>query len=1017
MTMLGSSVRNPFPGLRPFREDEEHLFFGRENQVDTMIDILSRTRFLAVVGTSGSGKSSLVNAGLRPALHRGLMAKGGTSWWMVQFRPGGKPIQALAHYLASEATPFTGFRPQHLSLADIMEATLRMTSLGLLDIYEQAHLREGTNLLVVVDQFEELFRFRETGDLAGSPEQDRDQDAVAFVNLLLEATSKPDVPIYIVITMRSDFLGECARFSGLAEAINKSLYLIPRMSRDQRRGAIAGPVGVGGAEVTSVLLNRLVNDVGDNPDQLSILQHALNRTWGNWQLDGHGPLSFQHYEAIGTMAHALDKHAESAYAEFRDEREKRICEKIFKALTDRGTDTRGTRRPTTFATLCALAGGSNAEVSKVIDVFREPSRSFLMPPLPEVLEEATVVDISHESFMRVWERLKNWTDEEAESARLYRRLSETADLHAKGRAALWRDPDLQLGLDWVKREQPSAAWASLYKSEEVAFQRAFDFLENSRRAREDEKRREEHLRQTSLRRTRLAAIVSMGILGIITLIGVYLTYRWTLDQAVEYVSDVDHFKYGSTGSERVDGIPYWLWVALPELFPEYLPDKTPGRGYSSFGMIYEPEKDGHKTDPMYDLPVGMSMRIMRGIEVVYFNCAACHAGVVPDTLSATPRVVTGMPANTFDLGALERYLISIAKSNKFTAERLLDQIRAMEDAPHRPVGKLDLINRYIFRYYAVYYLRESLLMLGDRHSFIDLMTWGPGRVDTYNELKSLFNFPMDRADPKELVGGADFPSVWNQGPREGMQLDWDGNNTSLIERNLAFSGTSVYPYALDASRVLRTATWLLSAKPPAYPYPVSPALATRGEPIYQEYCAGCHGTKDPPFRTALPLQNERVGTVVPIADIGTDKWRLNSYTWVLAANQSTLYAGYEKDWGFKPIFPQRFTHFRKTQGYANSPLDGIWLRAPYLHNGSVPNLKELLEPASVRTKMFYRGNDVYDRENVGFVSNVAVQGGRRFFLFDTSKHGNGDFGHEGRAYGTNLSADEKKALIEYLKTF
>jgi hypothetical protein len=157
--------------------------------------------------------------------------------------------------------------------------------------------------------------------------------------------------------------------------------------------------------------------------------------------------------------------------------------------------------------------------------------------------------------------------------------------------------------------------------------------------------------------------------------------------------------------------------------------------------------------------------------------------------------------------------------------------------------------------------------------------------------------------------------------------------------------------------------------------------------------------------------------VVPIEKIGTDRSRLDSYTWLLAVNQSTLYAGYEKDWGFDPPYPQRFHSFRKTGGYASMPLDGIWLRAPYLHNGSVPTLRELLEPKSGRSVHFYRGNDVFDPQNVGFVSNISTQNGREFFSFDTTKRGNGNQGHEGPAYGTELPADRKQALLEYLKTF
>src|SRR5579862_3854204 len=508
-------------------------------------------------------------------------------------------------------------------------------------------------------------------------------------------------------------------------------------------------------------------------------------------------------------------------------------------------------------------------------------------------------------------------------------------------------------------------------------------------------------------------VAKFAVLALLAVLVIYLAVRFTRDRPLEYADDVEHFKHGSTGGERRTGIPYWLWIALPELFPEYLPDKTPGRGYSSVGMIYEKGED-----PRYALPVGMSMRNVRGIDLVYLNCAVCHTGTVRDAPGAPPKIIAGMPANTFDLGAWGKFLTSIPLDQKFTPDRLLDQIRVMQNDPHRKAPKPDLINRLIFRYAAVYLMRDRLLMLGQRLAFIDKSTWGPGRVDTFNAPKALLNFPMNHADPKELMGNVDFPSVWNQGPRKGMQLHWDGNNTSVDERNLSAAfGTGAYPPSLDAARVLRMAKYLETAEPPKYPYAIDGPLAAQGAPIYLEYCANCHGTKDPPFRHDPPLANERVGTVVPIADIRTDRWRLDSYTWLLAVNQSTLYAGYEKDWGFQPPYPQRFSHFRKTQGYSNSPLDGIWLRAPYLHNGSVPNLKELLDPSSGRTKLFYRGNDIYDPQNVGFVSNVDQLEGRAFFRFDTAKPGNGNAGHEGPAYGTDLPAAQKQALIEYLKTF
>jgi len=485
---------NPFPGLRPFREDEEHLFFGRENQVDAMVNKLADTRFLAVVGTSGSGKSSLVNCGLRPALRQGLMARAGTAWRMAQFRPGTDPIGRMARALAQDGVLFREHAAAGLSLAEIVETSLRMSKVGLIDIVEQAALDEGVNLLVVVDQFEELFRYRRLAAAEGEDALGNSEEAVAFVNLLLEIKQRASCPIYVVLTMRSDFLGDCTQFPGLAEAINAGQYLVPRMSREERRAAIEGPVAVGGAEIAPVLVTRLVNDVGDNPDQLSILQHALNRTWARWENESgsKGPLDLAHYEAIGTMAHALDQHAARAYAELNTPRQQQICEKLFKALTDKANDHRGVRRPTSLATLRALADATAVEVTAVIDVFRKPSRSFLMPPAGEALTAETIIDISHESLMRVWQRLDTWADEEAQSAQTYRRLADTATRHAANNASLYRDPELQLALDWRDQSHPNETWASRYHP---GFAAAMDFLTQSSAAREAERERLEQQRR------------------------------------------------------------------------------------------------------------------------------------------------------------------------------------------------------------------------------------------------------------------------------------------------------------------------------------------------------------------------------------------------------------------------------------------------------------------------------------------------------------------------------------------
>src|SRR6185295_12690063 len=311
-----------------------------------------RTRFLAVVGTSGSGKSSLIRAGLMPALRGGMMKGAGSGWRIAVMRPGGDPMGNLAAELVKkDVLAQAGAGLPESEAEAVIEATLRSGSLGILNVARQARLAEHEKLLLVVDQFEELFRFR------AAHEGSSVDVASAFVKLLLEAAQQRELQIYIVLTMRSDFLGDCAQFQGLPEAINDGQYLIPRMTRDERRFAITGPVGVTRGKISEPLVNRLMNDVGDNPDQLPILQHALMRTWDYWAVHRSNgePIDLKHYEAVGTMADALSKHADEAFNELPDERSRVIAEILFKALTERGADNREIRRPTRLRDICEIA--------------------------------------------------------------------------------------------------------------------------------------------------------------------------------------------------------------------------------------------------------------------------------------------------------------------------------------------------------------------------------------------------------------------------------------------------------------------------------------------------------------------------------------------------------------------------------------------------------------------------------------------------------------------------------------
>jgi len=469
--------------------------------------------------------------------------------------------------------------------------------------------------------------------------------------------------------------------------------------------------------------------------------------------------------------------------------------------------------------------------------------------------------------------------------------------------------------------------------------------------------------------------------------GIYMWHRFGGDVPEDYADIEEHFKYGSTGGERQSGFPYWIFQALPQVCSEHLP----GKGYASLGMIYEEGKD---------LPIGMSRRKFTGIDRTFLNCAVCHASTVRDSAQQKPRVYLGMPAMQLDIMGFEKFLFSCAADPKFSADHIVPEARRLAQEKG---GDIDLIDRYVVYPVAVAMMRDRLLMLAGRFSFVmNQPEWGPGRVDTFNSAKVIFNFPMHRIAEAEKNAPADFPSVWLQGPREGMQLHWDGNNTRVQERNKSAAfGTGTTPPTIDLEQIGRIEKWLTTKEPPKYPYAIDAAKARQGSTLYKEYCAECHGASGRNFA------GKAVGKVTPWAEIGTDRRRLDSYSYDLAVNQSTLYAGY----------PWRFQHFRKTNGYANMPLDGLWLRAPYLHNGSVPTVRDLLEPSARRPKTFYRGYDVYDPVKLGFKTNVAEEGARKYFKLDTEIPGNGNAGHEGRRYGTGLSMDDKDALVEFLKTF
>jgi len=480
---------------------------------------------------------------------------------------------------------------------------------------------------------------------------------------------------------------------------------------------------------------------------------------------------------------------------------------------------------------------------------------------------------------------------------------------------------------------------------------------------------------------RTGALISIALVLVFSL---YLAERFLRDEPVVYDDPVEHFKYGSTGGERNLGFPYWIWRVLPEICGDYLP----GEGFESVGMIYEAGKD---------LPVGMSKRRHMGMDRVFLNCAVCHTSTVRTSDEAEPFLVAGMGANTLDLMAFQKFMHRCVADRRFTPNQIIPRILAAG-------ADLDLIDKNIVYPLAVHLMRDGVAGLLGRLRFIHTQPdWGPGRVDTFNSAKALFNYPIERLREDELLGVADFPTIWNQAKKQGMQLHWDGNNHRVEERNLNASfGTGATPRLIDHASIARIQAWNATATPPAFGehFEIDTELAADGQVVYSIYCADCHGASGSDF------SGRYVGQVVPLEQIGTDPYRLHSFTPELALNLGTPYAGTD----------YRFRSFRKTFGYANAPMDGLWLRAPYLHNGSVPTIWDLLQPADKRPKSFWRGNDRYDPLKLGFVDDVPEENGQRFFLYDTAVKGNSNQGHEGERYGTELADEYKWALIEYLKT-
>jgi mono/diheme cytochrome c family protein len=417
------------------------------------------------------------------------------------------------------------------------------------------------------------------------------------------------------------------------------------------------------------------------------------------------------------------------------------------------------------------------------------------------------------------------------------------------------------------------------------------------------------------------------------------------------------FKYGSIGAENDAGIPYWIFYVLPRMFPEKLPG--PG-GYASLGVPWEQGQE---------LPVGFTKKVI-GFPRVANNCAVCHSTRLRTATNAPPIVIAAGPGPTTNVEGFFRFFVDCAKDPRFTPDNVLWEIMN--------VTELSWLDKAIYRFLIIPITKKRLLEREQQFAWVyhaAFPEWGRGRDDAMNLTKYfMLKLPMD-----DSFGPTDMPSIWNLKKYDSPtnRMNWAGDShdaySVIIDSALGLIGSESGPK--DKAGFLAQIDWLKdylrNKPPPKYPFALDGAKATAGKAIFDQQCATCHAS-------------DRTGTPLPLADVGTNRDRIDTWgkDFAVAANKVVGGMGIER----KGLVEAPLI------GYNVQYLDGIWLRAPYLHNGSVPTLRDLLEPVDRRPKVFYRGYDLYDPVRGGFVSTGA-DAEREGTKFDVSQRGSGNGGH------------------------
>ena len=386
----------PYVGLRAFQRDDAPLFFGRDAEVQAVIDALAARGIIAVVGPSGVGKSSLVRAGLLPALARGAIAESDT-WPTVVMNPGSSPVKTLATELADLAPDID---PAHVDRALRPADGLHHVA----DVVLGAH--GGERLLLVVDQFEEVCT------LAGPDE------AAHFVALLVGATGRLDGRLAIAVTIRADYYDRVAALAGFEQVLSRSQYVVPALGGEQFEVVITGPARRAGATLEPGLLGQLLTEVAAEPGALPLLQHLLYELWEH-RVDR--VMTRHAHDELGGVAGALANRAEAVLAGM-EATDREAARRVLLRTVQPGDDAGDTRRPVRADEL--VAPGDDAErVDRVVGRLVDAR---LLTVSRDGDTHDRVVELAHEALIEHWPRLRSWVDDVRSHLQEHRRLTAAA---------------------------------------------------------------------------------------------------------------------------------------------------------------------------------------------------------------------------------------------------------------------------------------------------------------------------------------------------------------------------------------------------------------------------------------------------------------------------------------------------------------------------------------------------------------------------------------------------------------